>query len=72
MARLDVFVNPPSSVQAAEGCEADGDAQELRGLHRSRQRFLADTATRIFEHQHLRPRCSEKASSRTAQAASRS
>ena len=51
--RLHILVNQPSSVQAAEGgCEADGEAQELRRLHRSRQRLLKGVATRIFERQH--------------------
>jgi hypothetical protein len=51
--RLHILVNQPSSVQAAEGgCEADGTAQELRCVHRSRKRFLERVAARIFERQH--------------------
>jgi hypothetical protein len=53
MGRLHILVNQPSSVKPAEGSgETDGDAQEPRGVHRSRYRVLEGVAAGILEHQH--------------------
>ena len=54
--RLDVLVDQLLLVQPAEcRCETDGEAQELRHLHRSRKESIESLAARIFEHEHRPP-----------------
>ena len=66
-------MNQPSSVQSAEGgCQADGEAQELRRLHRSQKEFSRVSPPGSSSASIGCPHCSERASGRTAQAESSS